>query len=85
MKKPEDSFQAEIDQHMKHSIKELPNPSKERVVTTTLIGGQFHPAISKQLGIMAIEEEKTKRELLEEALDLLFVKRNKPRIDDLVT
>ena len=80
-----DSFQAVLDQKMKQNqLKTDDSMVRKHHLRTTLIGGQFHPAISKQLGIMAVEEEKTKRELLEEALDLLFVDRNKPRVQDLI-
>ena len=51
---------------------------------TVLIGGHFPPAIAKQLGILAAEEESTKQQLLAEALDLLFEKKGKRRIKDLV-
>ena len=48
-----------------------------------LIGGHFPPAVSKQLAIIAAEEGMTKQDLLQEALDLLFVKKGKTRIRDL--
>lgn len=50
---------------------------------TVLIGGHFPPAISKQLRIIAAEEGTTNQALLEQALDLLFVKKGKGHIADL--
>lgn len=45
-----------------------------------LIGGHFPPAVAKQLKILAAEEETTVQALLEEALDLLFVKKGRGRL-----
>ena len=44
------------------------------------IGGYFDPSVSKQLRHLAVEENSTVQQLLEEALDLLFQARGKPRI-----
>ena len=82
MNKDDEGFQAVLDRGMKRA--DEAGDAKTRVVRTTLVGAQMHPAISQQLGIMAIKEGKTKRELLEEALDLLFMKRHEPRVDELV-
>lgn len=57
-------------------------PQKSRA-GRVLIGGHFLPDVSKQLAILAAEEGMTKQVLLEEALDLLFVKKGKKRIKDL--
>ena len=56
---------------------------KPRRKHTVLIGGHFPPSVAKQLGILAAEEGTTKRVLLGEALDLLFVKKGKSRIRDI--
>ena len=50
---------------------------------TVLIGGHFSKGVSKQLRFLAIEEETTNQELLAEALDLLFIKKGKSKIEDL--
>lgn len=44
------------------------------------IGGYFDPAVSRQLRLMAVEEDTTIQQLLEEALGLLFEARGKPVI-----
>ncbi len=46
-----------------------------------LIGGHFSPEIAKHLKILAAEEETSIQSLLEEALDLLFVKKGKGHIN----
>lgn len=50
---------------------------------TVLVGGHFPPAVLKQLRIIAAEEGTTNQALLEEALNLLFVKKGKAKIDTL--
>jgi hypothetical protein len=47
---------------------------------TVLIGGHFPPQIKQQLRILAAEENTTSQALLEEALDLLFIKKGKAAI-----
>ena len=42
--------------------------------------GYFDPSVSKQLKLLALEEDSTIQQLLGEALDLLFQARGKPRI-----
>ena len=44
------------------------------------IGGYFDPAVSTQLRHLAVDENSTVQQLLEEALDLLFQTRGKPLI-----
>ena len=44
------------------------------------IGGYFDPAVSTQLRHLAVEENSTVQQLLEESLDLLFQARGKPLI-----
>ena len=60
-----------------------PARANPRRKNTVLIGGHFPPSVAKQLGILAAEEETTKQQLLGEALDLLFVKKGKSRIQDI--
>ena len=50
---------------------------------TVLVGGHFPPAVLKQLRIIAAEEGTTNQALLEEALDLLFLKKGKTKIESL--
>jgi hypothetical protein len=45
-----------------------------------LIAGHFDPKVAKQLKLLAVEEDTTVQALLEEALDLLFVKKGKDRV-----
>lgn len=42
-----------------------------------LIAGHFDPKVAKQIKLLAAEEDTTVQALLEEALDLLFVKKGK--------
>ena len=42
--------------------------------------GYFDPSVSKQLKLLALEEDSTIQQLLGEALDLLFQARGKPLI-----
>lgn len=51
---------------------------------TKLIAGHFDPGVSRQLRLIAAEEDRTVQSLLEEALDLLFVKKGKAHIGDLM-
>jgi hypothetical protein len=45
-----------------------------------LIGGHFSPDVAKHLKILAAEEDTSVQSLLEEALDLLFVKKGRGHI-----
>jgi hypothetical protein len=45
-----------------------------------LIAGHFDPKVARQLKLLAAEEDTTVQALLEEALDLLFVKKGKGSI-----
>lgn len=49
-----------------------------------LIAGHFNPKIARQLRIIAVEEDTTVQALLEEALNLLFIKKGKTHINDLI-
>jgi hypothetical protein len=42
-----------------------------------MIGGHFSKEVAKQLKMLAIEGDTTNQKLLEEALDLLFIKKGK--------
>lgn len=53
-------------------------------VGTKLVAGHFDPRIARQLRMIAAEEDSTVQALLEEALDLLFVKKGKARLDDIM-
>lgn len=52
-------------------------PDREAKV---LIGGHFPKPVRQQLRMIAAEEDTTTQALLEEALDLLFVKKGKGKI-----
>ena len=48
------------------------------------MGAHFHPEVARQLKMLAAEDNTTIQELLEQAVDLLFVKSGKAKIGDLV-
>jgi hypothetical protein len=48
------------------------------------VGAHFHPEVARQLKMLAAEDNTTIQELLEQAVDLLFVKSGKAKIGDLV-
>jgi hypothetical protein len=50
---------------------------------TKLVAGHFEPKVARQLRIIAAEEDTTIQALLEEALDLLFVKKGRAHIKDI--
>jgi len=56
---------------------------KKKPRETVLVGGHFAPAVLKQLKIIAVEEGTTNQALLEEALDMLFVKKGRAKIESL--
>lgn len=56
-------------------------PSREN---KKLIAGHFDPKIAKQLKLLAVEDDTTVQALLEEALDLLFAKKGRARVNDLL-
>jgi len=45
-----------------------------------LVAGHFDPKVAKQLKLLAVEGDTTVQALLEEALDLLFVKKGRDRV-----
>ena len=49
-----------------------------------LVAGHFEPKVAKQLKLLAVEDDTTVQALLEEALDLLFAKKGRARIGDLL-
>ena len=53
-------------------------------VDKKLIAGHFDPKVAKQLKLLAVEDDTTVQALLEEALDLLFAKKGRVRIKDLL-
>ena len=56
-------------------------PSRE---DKKLIAGHFDPKVAKQLKLLSVEDDTTVQALLEEALDLLFAKKGRARITDLL-
>jgi hypothetical protein len=44
------------------------------------MGGHFEPNVLKQMKWLAVEEDTTTQKLLEEAIDLLFIKKGKGKI-----
>ena len=58
-------------------VAKFQRPSREG---RKLVAGHFDPKVAKQLKLLAAEEETTVQALLEEALDLLFVKKGKGAI-----
>lgn len=56
---------------------------KAQAGKTVLVGGHFPPEVLKQLKLIAVEEDTTNQALLQEALDLLFVKKGRAKIEKL--
>lgn len=54
-----------------------PKPSR---AGTKMVGGYFDPTVSKQIRLIAVQEDTTVQDLVAEALDLLFQSRQKPTI-----
>jgi hypothetical protein len=48
------------------------------------VGAHFHPEVARQLKMLAAEDDRTIQALLEDAVDLLFVKAGKAKIANLV-
>jgi len=68
-------------------------PTKEDVASKSyrpvregkrFVGAHFHPEVARQLKMLAAEDNTTIQELLEQAVDLLFVKNGKAKIGDLI-
>lgn len=49
-----------------------------------LIAGHFPKSVAKQLKLLSVEDDTTVQDLLAEALDLLFVKKGKARIAEIM-
>ena len=97
MSAPRSSLQAVLDRHahtappsaveQPHARPSVPDrdpnkffrPSREG---RRLIAGHFDPKVAKQLKLLAAEEETTVQALLEEALDLLFLKKGQGTIQN---
>lgn len=47
---------------------------------TKFVGGHFDPKVAKAMRLMAAEDDTSIQALLEEAIDLLFVKKGKGRV-----
>lgn len=54
-----------------------PTPRRPSREGRRLVAGHFEPHVAKQLKLMSVEEDTTVQALLEEALDLLFVKKGR--------
>jgi hypothetical protein len=48
------------------------------------VGAHFHPEVARQLKVLAAEDGTTIQELLEQAVDLLFVKNGRARSAELI-
>ncbi len=71
-----------VETQQKINKPEQENKKSDR--STVMIGGQFSREVHKQLKILAAEEELTVHQLLEEAINLLLVKKGKKKIEDIV-
>lgn len=72
---------AAADESPAETPKRFYRPSREH---RQLIAGHFQKTVAKQLKMIAVEDDTTVQALLEEALDLLFVKKGKARIADII-
>lgn len=63
-------------------VEEKPTGGRYRD-TTVMVGGHFPPSVLRQLRMIAAEEDTTNQALIGEALDLLFTRKGKGKIDDL--
>lgn len=57
-----------------------PQPVRPSRKNTKHVGGYFDPAVSKQLRVIAAEEDTSVQALIAEGLDLVFQARRKPMI-----
>lgn len=65
--------------------KRAPEPLPEKFYRPSrdgrrFLGGHFDPKVVRQMKMLAAEEDTTTQALLEEALDMLFVKKGKGQI-----
>lgn len=63
--------------------KVAPSAQRPSRMGTKLVAGHFDPKIARQLRMIAVEEDTTVQALLEEALDLLFVKKGKAHLSEI--
>ena len=83
---PKNSLQAalsNINESSDEETNQSHNKKKPSRQNTILIGGHFPPKVNQQLKMIAVEEMTTNQALLEEALDLLFIKKGKEKISNL--
>ena len=76
---------AEIQPPMPVPIPSLKREPKERFYRPSrdgrrFLGGHFEPKVVRQVKMLAAEDDTTVQALLEEALDLLFVKKGRGKI-----
>lgn len=76
---------AEIEPPMPVPIPALKPEPKERFYRPSrdgrrFLGGHFEPKVVRQVKMLAAEDDTTVQALLEEALDLLFVKKGRGKI-----
>lgn len=64
-------------------VTQKPKTQRPSRLGTKLVAGHFDPKVARQLRIIAAEEDTTVQALLEEALDLLFVKKGRAHIKDI--
>jgi hypothetical protein len=77
-KRPLNALQAVLDRQAAPPASPAPGPhSRPSRSGKHLIGGHFPPDVAKHLKILAAEEGTSVQALLEEAIDLLFVKKGK--------
>jgi hypothetical protein len=92
MPTPRNSLQAVLERQARGPVERVPSTPNQANAPSSpkfhrpsregrrLIAGHFDPKVAKQLKLLAAEEETTVQSLLEEALDLLFVKKGRGAI-----
>ena len=80
-------LQAVLDRQLPKTLRPPSNPSPtpekfHRPVRDgrRFMGGHFDPNVLKQMKWLAVEEDTTTQKLLEEAIDLLFIKKGRGKI-----
>ena len=80
------ALQAVLDRAVKEP--KAPRPPAEFFrparVGKRFVGAHFHPEVARQLKMLAAVDDRTIQELVEDAVDLLFVKAGKVKIAELV-
>lgn len=79
------SLQAVLEAAREPEPVEKPKPEPEKFYRPSrdgrrFLGGHFDPKVVRQMKMLAAEEDTTTQALLEEALDMLFVKKGRGRI-----